>query len=356
VTEEATRQVLPTATGFAARSAIVVLRQRNVDPAPLLRHVGLSENDFGDPQHRMSAAALSKFLEFAAETLGDSALGLHLAQRVSPREAGLTFYVASAANNVSEALTLFARYCRIVNETLRVRLTPTPEGANVEINFVSAPWNTARQLTEFGVAIIAKGLREVTGRTVSPTQVTFAHGRNANLREFKLFFGCPVAFGAPSDRFALSNETLSLPLITEDRHLLEALRPVCDEAAKERNTASGTLRASVENEVQKLLPHGKALRQTVATALAMSTRTLARKLADEGTTFEEVVDSLRRSLALQYVKERGLSLSQVAWLLGYEEPASFNHAFRRWTGLSPSLARSEQLLPTPAWPLRNGSA
>jgi AraC-like DNA-binding protein len=83
----------------------------------------------------------------------------------------------------------------------------------------------------------------------------------------------------------------------------------------------------------------------------MSTRTLSRRLADEGATYEEVLDQLRRSLALQYVKQRSLSLSQIAWLLGYEGSTSFNHAFKRWTGHSPSEARREKpALPPPAYP------
>jgi AraC-like DNA-binding protein len=91
--------------------------------------------------------------------------------------------------------------------------------------------------------------------------------------------------------------------------------------------------------VEKLLPHGKAKARTVAKTLALSVRTLSRRLADEGTSYAEVVDQLRRSLALQYLKEPGIPLSQIAWLLGYEGSTSFNHAFRRWTGESPSKAR-----------------
>jgi AraC-like DNA-binding protein len=81
--------------------------------------------------------------------------------------------------------------------------------------------------------------------------------------------------------------------------------------------------------------------------LGHSERTLTRRLADENTTYEEVVDQLRRSLALQYVKEPSLSLSQIAWLLGYEGSTSFNHAFKRWTGQSPSAARNQKQLPAP---------
>jgi AraC-like DNA-binding protein len=149
------------------------------------------------------------------------------------------------------------------------------------------------------------------------------------------------------DQLAFSNETLAVPLVTQDRYLLETLQPICDEAAKERNTPKETLRASVENEVQKLLPHGKAKRQTVARALGMSERTLSRKLTEERTTYDEIVDHLRRSLALQYLRDRGISLSQIAWLLGYEGSTSFNHAFARWTGQSPSAARNQKLLVGP---------
>ena len=80
----------------------------------------------------------------------------------------------------------------------------------------------------------------------------------------------------------------------------------------------------------------------------MSERTLSRKLAGEGTTYDELVDQLRRSLALQYIKAPSVSVSQIAWLLGYEGSTSFSHAFARWTGRSPSVVRNEKQLPAPA--------
>ena len=140
--------------------------------------------------------------------------------------------------------------------------------------------------------------------------------------------------------FQISADALHLPLITADPKLLRVLRPYCDAAAKERNVKPGTLRSAVEAEVEKLLPDGKAKAENVAEALALSLRTLARRLADEGTTYGEVVDQLRKSLATQYLKDPGMSLGQIAWLLGYEGSTSFNHAFKRWTGRSPSADRN----------------
>jgi AraC-like DNA-binding protein len=179
---------------------------------------------------------------------------------------------------------------------------------------------------EFVVASICTALRTMSGRKNALTKVAFAHNRNTDVREFERFFGCPVEFGAPTTVFQISADALRLPLVTTDPKLLRVLRPYCDAAANERNAKPGTLRAAVEAEAEKLLPHGKAKAEKVAQALALSLRTLARRLADEGTTYGDVVDQLRKSLATQYLNDPGMSLGQIAWLLGYEGSTSFNHA------------------------------
>jgi AraC-like DNA-binding protein len=354
VAEETTRQVLPTATGFAAKEAIAALRKRHVEIAPLLRRAGVSEHDLAHAEnddnpitHRISAVAQVKFLDYAAEAMNDSVFGLHLAGQIDPRDVGIFFYIGSAASDVGDALALYSRYCRIANEAIRQKITTIPGGAALEIEFAGLPRYAARQNTEFILGCFRIGLRAITGRNVTPRSVAFSHNRNSDLREFERFFGCPVEFGAQANVVALNEDALRIPLLTSDPKLLHALRPFCEMAAEERNIATGTLRSTVEKEAERLLPHGKAKAQTVAKNLALSVRTLSRRLADEGTTYAEVVDHLRRSLALQYLKEPGMSVSQIAWLLGYEGSTSFNHAFRRWTGRSPSAARNQKLLAAP---------
>ena len=362
MTEDETLQGLPTTMGFAAKQAIDALRRRKVATAPVLREAGISERDLAasDPvHHRISAAGQSRLLDCAAEATEDTAFGLHLAEQTDPRDAGIIFYAMSAAENLGEALALFDRYSRIVNEAGRLKLTASPRGLIVEIGFVGLPRPLGRQGAEFLMAVIVRALRELAGRNVRPIRVAFAHARNADMPEFARFFGCPVEFGravdegVSSDLLEFSTDAVAAPLVTADLKLFKALEPFCDLAAKERRTASDTLRAAVEKEVEELLPHGKAQKQTVASALGLSTRTLARRLAVEGTTYEEVLDQLRRSLALQYLKDPGMSLSQITWLLGYEGSTSFNHAFRRWTGHAPSVVRKRKPLTAPS--LRPGS-
>ena len=354
MTETKISSALPTVTGFAVGRAIAALRRRGVAVAPLLRRAGLTERDFEScPRRRVPAAAQARFLELAAEATEDGAFGLHLAEGTDPRDSGVLFYIASGARDVGEALALFFRYARIVNEAARFKLTRTPEGLRIELDVAGLARHRIRQNVEFGVAVILKALREAAGRRVSPSRVQFAHARASDLGEFERYYLCPVEFGraaneaAPSDVLEFSNDTLAVPLLTADPKLVEALKPFCDRAASERSTAKGTLRAVVEQEAERLLPHGKAHIETVAKSLGLSERTLSRKLAGEGGTFGEVVDKLRRSLAAHYLKEPGFSLSQIAWLLGYEGSTSFNHAFKRWTGRSPSIARKE-MRPSPA--------
>ena len=263
MTENTTSSALPTVTGFAAGRAISALRRRGVAVAPLLQRAGLSEGDFeGRPSRRVSAAAQGKFLELAAEAMDDGAFGLHLAEEADPRDAGIVFYVASGARDIGEALALFARYVRIVNEAVRLKLTRTPQGLTIEIHVTGLARHRVRQNLEFGIAMILKALRDAAGRRVRPARVAFAHARGSDLGEFERFYLCPVEFGraaneaASSDVLEFSNDTLAVPLVTADPKLIEALQPFCDKAASERSTPKGTLRSSAE-EFDRIM--GKAL-------------------------------------------------------------------------------------------------
>jgi hypothetical protein len=205
--EDGIGQALPTVTGFAAKQAVAALRKHKIAIAPILRRAGLSEGDFeaGDgnrSQRRLSAIAQARVLEYAAEALEDSAFGLLLAEQTDPRDAGILFYVASGGKNISEALTLFARYCRIVNDAVRLKLIRTPEALAVGIDLVGLSHHSSRQNAEFGIAVVLKALRDFAGQNIRPIRAAFAHARNSDPGEFERFYGCPVEFGQASSEGA----------------------------------------------------------------------------------------------------------------------------------------------------------
>jgi Arabinose-binding domain of AraC transcription regulator, N-term len=153
--EETSQQGLPTTTGFAAREAIAMLRKHNIATAPLLLRAGLSEHGLARADEgnclalRVSAIGQCKFLEHAAEAMNDSAFGLHLAGQIDPRGVGMYFYAGSAARDLGEALALFSRYCRIVNEAFR--LTQRSADTAIEFEFVGLPRYAARHNMEYVV-------------------------------------------------------------------------------------------------------------------------------------------------------------------------------------------------------------
>src|SRR5262249_48995366 len=126
-------QALPTVAGFAVKQAVAALQKRGIAVAPLLRRAGLLERALADDSvpHAISSVAQVKVFDLAAEAMEDSAFGMHLALETDPRDAGMLFYVASGAENLGEALSLFARYSRIVNEAMRVQLTRASTGMEV---------------------------------------------------------------------------------------------------------------------------------------------------------------------------------------------------------------------------------
>jgi AraC-like DNA-binding protein len=152
------------------------------------------------------------------------------------------------------------------------------------------------------------------------------------------YFGCNVEFGAAADEVVFEKSIAELPVVNADPYLNRVLSAICESAVASRSTNRGSVRTRVENEIAVLLPHGKARVDIVATRLGMSRRTLARHLAEEGTSFLKMLTEIRRELATRYLKDKSLSISQIAWLLGFQDLGAFSHAYKRWYGTAPRNA------------------
>jgi AraC-like DNA-binding protein len=142
-----------------------------------------------------------------------------------------------------------------------------------------------------------------------------------------------------AESFALNASAREPPLIHVDPYLNNLLLKYCEAAITDRRGNVSQLRTRVENAISSLLPHGRVVVDDVARSLGMSKRTLARRLSDEGLNFTEVLQQLQRNLAVRYLDDPKLHISKIAWLLGFNEVSAFTHAFKRWTGKTPSQMR-----------------
>jgi len=330
---------LPTATGQIARYAYARARNAKVALAPLLKQAGLTPQQIEDRDRRITVRAQIKFLNEVANALQDPLLGFHIAQSIDLRELGLLYYVAASSETLDEVLHRAARYSSTANEGLSSRYRVGTE-SSIELGYVGVARHSDRQQIECFMTVLLRLCRQLTGARLTPTRLRFVHSSNEKRAELAAYFGDNVHFSAGADELTFARETRDMAVISADRYLNRLLVASCEEALSRRPAFRGSFRSAVENAIVPLLPHGKARSPEIARRLGLSQRTCARRLASEGLTFSQVLDSLRCDLARRYLADEDLSISRIAWLLGYQEVSALTHAFKRWTGQTPRQERS----------------
>ena len=333
---------IPSATGGVARLACARLDELDKDPSVILSKVGLTPEEARDPASRMEAQTQIKLLELAAEEVHDEWLGFHLARSFDLREIGLVYYVMASSGNLADALRNAERYSKINNEGVRLRFSMQEGSAVIALDYVNVDRHIDRQQVEFWLVTLLRICRHVTNGRLSPLRLKTRHFRNGVSAEFRAFFGVDIEFGANADEIWFPRPVALLSVVGRDERLNELLRRYAEEALARKPRERVTVRTKTEDVLSKLLPHGRASASEVARNLAMSSRTLSRKLGEEGTSFAEVLDQLRAALAKRYLHDETLPISEIAWLLGYREVSSLTHAFQRWTGMTPRQFRSVQ--------------
>jgi AraC-like DNA-binding protein len=304
----------------------------------LLQEVGLTLQQISDPQCRIDVAAQVKLLQIAAEALNDDLFGFHLSRYLELRETGLIYYVLSSSGSFGEALGDAKRYSRLVNEG--IELDFNAERATIILSYVDVDRRSDRQHMELWLFSLVRMCRQLTDTRIAPQEMKVRHLRDATPKDFREFLGCDVIFGADADEIVLPKSVALLPIVGSDRHLHDVLVRYAEEELARQERAHATLRFRVEKAIAPLLPHGKAKAPIVARELGRSPRTLARLLAGENLTFTRILDQYRAGLARSYLTHDDLSISQIAWLLGFQEVAAFTHAAKRWFGKTPSQLRA----------------
>jgi AraC-like DNA-binding protein len=330
---------IPMAGGGLSRLAVARLESAGVPLAPLLQRVGLTPELIADPEERLSVQSQIRLLDEAAIALKDDCLGFTLACDFDPREIGLLYYVMASSQTLGDALKRLARYSKVTNESLMVGYR---EGNSLIINlsYSGVPRHSDRHQIEFCMFGVLRICRLLAGQNIVPQHFSIAHHRSGSTSEMARFVGTNVEFGADTDELALKLDARDLPFIHSDPYLNDLLLKYCEAALADRRGDKSHLRTRVENAISPLLPHGRVRVEDVARSLGMSERTLARKLSDETLNFTEILQQLRRDLAVRYLDDRKLYVSKIAWLLGFHEVSAFTHAFRRWTGKTPSQMRA----------------
>jgi AraC-like DNA-binding protein len=322
---------LVTAPCFSAR--LVRPFVRLLRGYPQIPQEGLDELEAFDPDTRVPIATIHELLAGAEFLTGDPDLGLKAARLIAPGDYGVLEYAARSAATWRGACDALWRYMRLVNDALCYSVQEEGELAQLRLDSkVALP----RASADFQSAAFYVSVAYWWPDNFQPDlEVCFLHPRPADVSEYERTFPTGrLRFEAPFNGFVFPKEYLELPVQGADPHLHAVLRKHADAMLAELPRAQ-SLTERARDLVVKELAGGTPTLGHVARRLALSERTLARRLDEEGTTFKALLEDSRRRLSLRYVRESELAFGEIAFLLGFSQTAAFYRAFRRWTGQTP---------------------
>lgn len=314
-----------------------------IDYAPLLPQAGISEEVLKDNNKRVTGKSLERLLALIVPNSGDECFGLHTSQYIEPASYSVLGYIAMNCANLKEVLIQIPLFEKIVGDMGVSTLDFTGELSFIrwECNFTDL--TVRRHVIENVLASWVTFARQVGKQNDSPRTIFLEHSapKDPNsLAEYQKLFQCEVLFDQPYSAVQFDRKLLYTPLAQANDQLLETL---LDHASKVLHEIDKDqpLVEQVKNLLRLMIKDTLPRKERVAERLGMNSRTLQRKLNEEGTGYQEVLNELRLELATYYLKKSDLSIDDVGSKLGFAEARSFHRSFKQWTGQTAGAFREQ---------------
>jgi AraC-like DNA-binding protein len=313
---------------------------RGVEPERLCELTGFDVASAKDPDERIPLAVETQLWDEAARLTGDDAFGLHVAAGIRPGVFDVLDYACRTAPTLRVSFERLIRYNRLEHDIAVFSYVERGSVGRLEHRFRIPGIEPSRQAAEFTMASIVVIGGQILGEALRPRAVEFRHTAPRETVEHLRAFGVEPRFGCEANALELDREVLERPVPNADPALSRIIVRQAEALLAARPEVVETTADRVRRLLVASLGEGDVTLAGMADKLRMSERTLQRRLAEEGLTFEDLVEQQRKELALQYLADVKLAVSEVAYLLGYSEPSAFHRAFKRWTGMTPKELRA----------------
>ena len=304
---------------------------------PFLAEVGLPYAILERPDIEIPIEKYTELLEVVARN-SNPHIGLDMGQTIEPADLGVYGHALAAAADVSQMFGVMSQYLYVFAQANRIRVETGRNRTMISYRYTMPQVANYQQDVEFATTAIVTMLRRLTGRQIRPICVDFEHKKPAYAKLHGQIFNCEVRFGRRGNRIHLDKSVLDLPIISADQSLFNALESNLAEHLKIRSDEDDLI-TKVNHLISVSLGDGGADIRWTARKLGVSQRTLQRRLADEGHVFSEMVEKIRRAIAMEYVEFSNYSLTDIALMVGYGEQSSLTRAVKRWSGRSPQQIR-----------------
>ena len=313
------------------------LEQYGLDGRRVVEGLGIDYAAASDPDSRIPYELAHRLWEEAANASGDPCFGITVAEFFNPSLLHGLGFSWMASGSLEEAFSRVLRFQKIINTGANFHA----EDTDFEITFVAdlvIPGHSHHPVYVLSMlAGIVRMSRLTAGNDICPTCVTLIQDEPEQSIRIREFFGSPVEFGAPRNSISFSQSTIETPIISANPKLARINDQIVIDYLARHDQES--IVAKAQARIIELLPSGRPNQVDIARSLNMSLRNFQRKLKLEGTSFRELVDTIRKDLAVQFIKEQDRSISAISYSLGFTEPANFTRSFKTWTGMSPKQFR-----------------
>jgi AraC-like DNA-binding protein len=318
------------------------LASLGVDADRILRHAGIAPSRFQGTRAKLTVREFFAFWRSLEAVGGSRELGILIGTRAEPHQLDVASLAAIHADNLGDALSKFARYKRVVcGEEVSVE---TFNGeARIRFHWVHVDGALPMMLVDTTFASLVTLAAHGVGAPVTPIRVELAR-RRMDESMLHRAFRCPIQFDASVDQLVLDESSLARPFVTRNADVVAMLVPSLETALAEATT-SRTIAEDVRAVLSHRMTGERPNVEKVARTLGLSARTLQRRLGELGTSYQALLDDVRRDAARRLLANTDLDASEIAFLLGFEELNSFSRAFHGWEGATPTRWRDEHASP-----------
>ncbi len=329
----------PSVIAAAATGIVACIERFGGDVDQIFGHSGIAPDMAGSPTLKLSLNGFCRLFDQSARLTRNDNFGLWFGNQFEPRDLGLWGYAAISAATLGQALETLVELFPLHQQSSTMTLTRGRDGLmRLAYRIDAAEIVDRRQDAELSLGMFVNVMRECLGTNWAPTEVHFEHPKPEAWHEHRRAFSAPVYFSQPSNAVLFPAEILGFAMPARDARLMAAMRQCLTQLTTQPN-----LQAKVTDRVRSVvrarIAEGIPPLAGIAADLRLPTAMLIRELRQEGLSYSELVEQTRKELAMMYIGQRQLPLSEIAFLVGYSELSAFSRAVRRWTGSSPRQLR-----------------
>ena len=329
-------QFEPTTIAGYTEAIARALGAAGVEPAAVLSAAQVDPVRSNDPLLRITDSDINAIYERAVAATGDEYFGLRVAAYIMPGMLHALGYALLASDTLEDFCQRVVRYWALVAQS--ADLSVSDDGGVLRLRCMVRKPGLCFETQDTFVALVVRLMRMVSGEAFRPLRVELLRPLPAmGDRAFREVLGCPVAFGRDASNLYFDLAQMRQPLPGASRELARHNDEIVMRYLEKLDSDDIVNRVRVQ--IARGLSGGNFNRADIASSLHMSATTLQGKLARAGASFQHLLDQTRHELALGYIEQSRLSITEIAFMLGFSDLSNFIRAFRRWTGKSPTAFR-----------------